>query len=123
MQLLRLVIGVVGVGGSILPLFAGPSFFKHQGVPGWVGAVRRVAMDTSSSCLSIARLHQLCRHQRPSSSIGDEFKVLLTSRLLDHQISLYVGYFKKMNVSSVSPFASIKLFTITGVYIKAFSKL
>ena len=30
MQLLRLVLGVVGVGGSISPLFAGPSFFKHQ---------------------------------------------------------------------------------------------
>ena len=42
MQLLRLVLGVVGVGGSISPLFAGPSFFKHQGVPGWVGAARRV---------------------------------------------------------------------------------
>ena len=30
MQLLRLVLEVVGVGGSISPLFAGPSFFKHQ---------------------------------------------------------------------------------------------
>ena len=49
-QLLRLVLGVVGVGGSISPLFAGPSFFKHQGDPGWVGAARRVAMDTSFSC-------------------------------------------------------------------------
>ena len=44
-------------------------------VPGEAGSHSgRVAMDTSSSCYSIARLHQLCRHQRPSSSIGDEFK-------------------------------------------------
>ncbi|CAH3040493.1 unnamed protein product [Porites lobata] len=50
MQLLRLVLGVAGVGGSISSLFTGPSFFKHQGDPGWVGAARRVAMDTSSSC-------------------------------------------------------------------------
>ena len=50
MQLLRLVLGVVGVGGSISPLFAGPSFFKHQGDPGGLGAACRVAMDTSSSC-------------------------------------------------------------------------
>ena len=49
-QLLRMVLGVVEVRGSISPLFAGPSFFKHQGDFGWVGAAGRVAMDISSSC-------------------------------------------------------------------------
>ena len=38
-----------------------------------LGAARRVAMDTSSSCQGSAQLHQLCRHQCPSSCIGDEF--------------------------------------------------
>ena len=37
---------VVEVRGSISPLFAVPSFFKHRGDFGWVGAARRVAMDT-----------------------------------------------------------------------------
>ena len=49
-QLLRMVLGVVEVRGSISPLFAGPSFFKHQGDSSWVGAAGRVAMDISSSC-------------------------------------------------------------------------
>ena len=44
-----LVLGVVGVGGSISPLYAGPSIFKHQRDSGWMGVTRRVAMDTSSS--------------------------------------------------------------------------
>ena len=32
-----LVLGVVGVAGSISSFFTGPSFFKHQGDFGWVG--------------------------------------------------------------------------------------
>ncbi|CAH3029716.1 unnamed protein product [Porites evermanni] len=49
---LLLVLGVVGVGGSISPLLAGSSLFKHQGDSIWVGAAHRVAMDTSYSCKS-----------------------------------------------------------------------
>ena len=32
-----LVLGVVGVGSSISPLYAGPSIFKHQRDSGWMG--------------------------------------------------------------------------------------
>ena len=38
-----------------------------------VGTTCRVAMETSSSCKTFAWLHQLCRHQHPSLSIGNEF--------------------------------------------------
>ena len=83
------MLGVLGVGGSISPLFAGSSLFKHQGDSVWVGATHRVAMDTSFSCKSIAWLHQLCRHQCPSSSVGDEFNMY-------HQRLTLEGWFTKL---------------------------
>lgn len=37
-----------------------------------MGVARRVAWIPPSSCSSISRLHHPCRHQRSSSSTGDE---------------------------------------------------
>ena len=39
----------------------------------WWGPLAGLPWIPTSSCQSIASLHQLCRHWCPSSSIGDEF--------------------------------------------------
>ena len=64
--------GVVGVGGSISPLCRWPLLCKHQGRL-FVVAACRVAMDTSYGAVRFPA-PPTSRHQRPSSSIGDEFR-------------------------------------------------
>ena len=67
------MLGVVGVGGSISSLYnAGPSIFKHQRDSGWVGATRRVAMDTSSAGAFPSSTNFVGTNAQ-SSSISDEF--------------------------------------------------
>ena len=68
----HMVLGVFGVGGPFLPL-RWPLLFKHPGVGGLGGGRFRVTMDTSFPAVH-RRAPPTLRHQRPSSSIVDEFK-------------------------------------------------
>ena len=67
-----LVLGVSGVGGSILPV-RWPLLLKHPWTGGLGGGRSRVTMDTSFPAVHRPAPPTL-RHQRPSSSIDDEFK-------------------------------------------------
>ena len=50
--------------------------------------------------LPIVRLHQLCRHQCPSSSIGDEFKCIYSRLCLGRQLAVAFHERKKLSESS-----------------------
>ena len=86
-----------------------------------VQAAHRVAMDTSSSCQSIARLHQLCIHQRPSSSIGDVFNTWITLNLNNHN---FISYSSVISASfAFKEIASIHFISFIYWFIQIFTIL